>query len=65
MRLTPIPGGLTRGHGARRPDARGRGHPGALRRPVSMLSRVRVGYVVFEDDVQVVAEPFADAARRR
>lgn len=30
-----------------------------------MLSRVRVGYVVFEDDVQVVAEPFADAARRR
>lgn len=34
-------------------------------RPVSMLSRVRVGYVVFEDDVQVVAEPFADAARRR
>ena len=32
-------------------------------RPVSMLSRVRVGYVVFEDDFQVVAEPFADARR--
>jgi hypothetical protein len=26
-----------------------------------MLSPARVGYVVFEDDFQVVAEPFADA----
>lgn len=29
-------------------------------RQVSMLSRARVGYVVFEDEFQVVAEPFAD-----
>jgi hypothetical protein len=33
-------------------------------RPVSMLSRARVGYVVFQDEFQVVAEPFADARSR-
>lgn len=32
--------------------------------PVSTLSRARVGYVVFEDDFQVVAEPFADTRSR-
>jgi hypothetical protein len=25
-----------------------------------MLTETRVGYVVYEDDLQVVAEPFAD-----
>ncbi|MDP3738018.1 MAG: hypothetical protein Q8R02_11545 [Hyphomonadaceae bacterium] len=29
--------------------------------PVSMITTVRPGYVVYEDDYQVVAEPFADA----
>jgi hypothetical protein len=28
--------------------------------PVVMLSEARVGYVTYEDDVQVVAEPFSD-----
>jgi len=28
--------------------------------PVTVLREKRVGYVVYEDDVQVVAEPFAD-----
>lgn len=25
-----------------------------------MLTETRIGYVVYEDDLQVVAEPFAD-----
>jgi hypothetical protein len=28
--------------------------------PVMMLTETRVGYIVHEDDVQVVAEPFSD-----
>jgi hypothetical protein len=28
--------------------------------PVTMVRETRVGYVVYEDDLQVVAEPFAD-----
>lgn len=28
--------------------------------PVTILTETRVGYVVYEDDVQVVAEPFSD-----
>jgi hypothetical protein len=28
--------------------------------PVTMLTEGRVGYVVYEDELQVVAEPFAD-----
>lgn len=28
--------------------------------PVTMLTETRIGYVVYEDEVQVVAEPFAD-----
>ena len=28
--------------------------------PVTMLTETRVGYVVYEDEFQVVAEPFAD-----
>jgi hypothetical protein len=32
----------------------------ACGRPVTLIREQRVGYVVYEDDVQVVAEPFAD-----
>jgi hypothetical protein len=28
--------------------------------PVTVLHEIRVGYIVYEDDVQVIAEPFAD-----
>jgi len=28
--------------------------------PVTMLTETRVGYVVYEDEFQVVAEPFSD-----
>ena len=28
--------------------------------PVTMLTETRVGYVVYEDDLQIVAEPFSD-----
>ena len=28
--------------------------------PVTMLTETRVGYVVYEDELQVVAEPFSD-----
>ncbi len=28
--------------------------------PVTVIRETRVGYVVYEDDLQVVAEPFAD-----
>jgi hypothetical protein len=28
--------------------------------PVKMLREARVGYVIYEDDFQVVAEPFSD-----
>jgi hypothetical protein len=28
--------------------------------PVVMLSEPRVGYVIYEDEFQVVAEPFSD-----
>jgi hypothetical protein len=28
--------------------------------PVTMLTETRVGYVVYEDEIQVVAEPFSD-----
>jgi hypothetical protein len=28
--------------------------------PVTMLTKTRVGYVVCEDELQVVAEPFSD-----
>jgi hypothetical protein len=28
--------------------------------PVSLLSKAKVGYVVYEDEFQVIAEPFAD-----
>jgi protoheme ferro-lyase len=30
--------------------------------PVRMIKADRVGYVVYEDDIQVVAEPFSDLA---
>jgi hypothetical protein len=38
--------------------------------PVRMIRETRVGYIVYEDDLQVVAEPFSDtdktgSARRR
>ena len=32
--------------------------------PVTMLTQTRVGYVVYEDDLQVVAEPFSDTQTR-
>ncbi len=28
--------------------------------PVTMLTETRIGYVVYEDELQVVAEPFSD-----
>jgi len=28
--------------------------------PVTMVTETRVGYVVYEDELQVVAEPFSD-----
>jgi hypothetical protein len=28
--------------------------------PVTMLTESRIGYVVYEDELQVVAEPFSD-----
>jgi hypothetical protein len=31
--------------------------------PVRMLKADRIGYVVYEDEYQVVAEPFADTQR--
>jgi len=33
--------------------------------PVELVSEERVGYIVYEDDVQVVAEPFADTRTHR
>jgi hypothetical protein len=32
--------------------------------PVTMLTESRVGYVVYEDELQVVAEPFSDTQTR-
>jgi hypothetical protein len=32
--------------------------------PVTMITEVRVGYVVYEDEYQVVAEPFAETKIR-
>ncbi|MDF2758815.1 MAG: hypothetical protein K0S99_1447 [Thermomicrobiales bacterium] len=32
--------------------------------PVTMLTETRVGYVVYEDELQVVAEPFSDTQTR-
>jgi hypothetical protein len=28
--------------------------------PVSLLTKAKIGYVVYEDEFQVIAEPFAD-----
>jgi hypothetical protein len=32
--------------------------------PVTLLSEARVGYVIWEDEFQVIAEPFADTQTR-
>ena len=32
--------------------------------PVTMLTETRIGYVVYEDELQVVAEPFSDTQTR-
>lgn len=31
---------------------------------IEMISEARVGYVVYEDAFQVIAEPFSDTAQR-
>jgi len=28
--------------------------------PVAIIGETRIGYIVYEDDLQVVAEPFSD-----
>ena len=32
--------------------------------PVTLLSEARVGYVIWEDEFQVIAEPFSNAQTR-
>jgi hypothetical protein len=32
--------------------------------PVTLLSEARVGYVIWEDEFQVIAEPFSDTRTR-
>ena len=45
---------MLRSHGDQRLILEHYGHP------VLILSEERVGYVVHEDDFQIIAEPFAD-----